>query len=98
MGPQGCPTGRPFFIVLGCLGAGCHNGAMPLKLMIVLSALILLTVGPARADVCTPTAATLCVGVDDYADVWINGHCVVLCAGTDFGYVDSTSASPVACV
>lgn len=66
------------------------------------STLLLIALAPlaslARAATCTPFAATLCVAVDDYADVWINGHCMSVCAGSDFAYVDGTSASPVACI
>jgi hypothetical protein len=51
----------------------------------------------AQAAVCTPTAATLCVGIDDIADVWINGSCVAACAG-DFVYVDSSTATPISCL
>lgn len=65
---------------------------------IIISVFGLLAPAPVDAAVCTPIAATLCVGVDDYADVWINGQCVLTCGGTDFAYVDSTSSSPVACV
>jgi hypothetical protein len=70
---------------------------MPLKALI-LCALGLLAPALAPAGVCTPTAATLCVGVDDYADVWINGQCVATCLGTDFAYVDGSSGSPVPCI
>lgn len=51
-----------------------------------------------HAATCTPVSATLCVGADDYADVWINGVCVATCAGTDFAYVDGSSSNPVPCV
>src|SRR5688572_26016914 len=52
----------------------------------------------AGAAVCTPTAATLCLAADDYADIWINGVCVLACTGTDFPYIDGSSSTPVKCV
>lgn len=50
-----------------------------------------------RSAVCSPTAATLCVGIDDIADVWINGQCVASCLG-DFSYISAASGTPVACL
>lgn len=50
------------------------------------------------AATCNPVSATLCVAVDDFADVWINGTCVLLCADNDFAYIDSTSGTPVSCL
>lgn len=54
--------------------------------------------GQGRAVTCTPISAMLCVGVDDYADVWINGQCVDTVCVDSFPYVDGSSGSPIKCV
>jgi hypothetical protein len=64
----------------------------------LLTAALLSLWAQGHAATCTPISATLCVGVDDYADVWINGTCVATCAGTDFAYVDGSTSTPVPCV
>jgi hypothetical protein len=47
------------------------------------------------AATCNPASAILCVGADDIADVWINGHCVDTCSGA-FPFV--SGGNPAKCV
>lgn len=75
---------------------------LPPAVSMLLALACLLGAGPTlRASGCVPIAASLCVGVDDFANVWINGQCVATCPAApagDFAFVPKGPGQAVNCV
>jgi hypothetical protein len=89
------------FIMASCRRLAKPPSAHLGKNLSLILAILLCVNSCGHAAPCTPIAATLCVGVDDAANVWVNGQCVASCPAPpsgDFNYIPSHSTQPVQCI